>query len=189
MRNSFRVGYVLINHIVCRQKDMGRRDYTLAIASSGFVPWYRSAAKVFVTVITSLATERVYSGVRASKTLKVAKHTDTEGFRIKPRIRLRDGDNLTRDLSKTKADVVKFVQEAVADGAKVIQQQGDAGLDNTRNCLGTGWPTTPTFGRSLSSIVPSTMASLWSITGRTIWSQRIPAAESLGRFRHVFLRI
>ena len=42
-----------------------------------------------------------------------------------------EGDNPTRDAFKTKADVVKFVQEAVADGAKVIQQQGDAGLDNT----------------------------------------------------------
>jgi uncharacterized damage-inducible protein DinB len=42
-----------------------------------------------------------------------------------------DGDNPTRDTFKTKADVVKFVQEAVADGAQVIQQQGDAGLDNT----------------------------------------------------------
>jgi uncharacterized damage-inducible protein DinB len=42
-----------------------------------------------------------------------------------------EGDNPTRDVFKTKADVVKFVQEAVADGARVIQQQGDAGLDNT----------------------------------------------------------
>jgi hypothetical protein len=42
-----------------------------------------------------------------------------------------EGDNPSRDAFKTKADVVKFVQEAVADGAKVIQQQGDAGLDNT----------------------------------------------------------
>ena len=41
------------------------------------------------------------------------------------------GDNASRDAFKTKADVVKFVQEAVADGAKVIQQQGDAGLDKT----------------------------------------------------------
>src|SRR5207248_7621068 len=39
-----------------------------------------------------------------------------------------EGDNPTREAFKTKADVVKFVQEAVADGAKVIQQQGDAGL-------------------------------------------------------------
>jgi len=42
-----------------------------------------------------------------------------------------EGDNPSRDQFKTKADVVKFVQEAVADGAKVIQQQGDAGLDKT----------------------------------------------------------
>lgn len=42
-----------------------------------------------------------------------------------------EGDNPSRDAFKTKADVVKFVQEAVEDGAKVMQQQGDAGLDNT----------------------------------------------------------
>src|SRR5437667_2848283 len=41
------------------------------------------------------------------------------------------GDNPTRDVFKTKAEVVKFVQEAVADGARVIQQQGNAGLDKT----------------------------------------------------------
>src|SRR5258706_7472556 len=42
-----------------------------------------------------------------------------------------EGDNPSRDVFKTKANVVKFVQQAVADGAKVIQQQGDAGLDKT----------------------------------------------------------
>ena len=47
-----------------------------------------------------------------------------------------EGDNPSRDLFKTKADVVKFVEEAVADGAKVIQQQGDAGLDNTSKFFG-----------------------------------------------------
>jgi uncharacterized damage-inducible protein DinB len=47
-----------------------------------------------------------------------------------------EGDNPTRDQFKTKADVVKFVQEAVADGAKVIQQQGDTGLDNTTKFFG-----------------------------------------------------
>ena len=41
------------------------------------------------------------------------------------------GDNPSRDVFKTKADVVKFVQQAVTDGANVIQQQGDAGLDKT----------------------------------------------------------
>jgi hypothetical protein len=46
------------------------------------------------------------------------------------------GDNPTRDVFKTKADVVKFVQEAVADGARVIQQQGDTGLDNTSKFFG-----------------------------------------------------
>jgi hypothetical protein len=34
-----------------------------------------------------------------------------------------EGDNPSRDVFKTKADIVKFVQEAVADGAQVIQQQ------------------------------------------------------------------
>ena len=47
-----------------------------------------------------------------------------------------DGDNPTRDAFKTKADIVKFVQEADAAGAKVIQQQGDAGLDNTTKFFG-----------------------------------------------------
>ena len=37
--------------------------------------------------------------------------------------------NPSRDVYKTKADVVKLIQQAVADGAKLIQQQGDAGLD------------------------------------------------------------
>jgi uncharacterized damage-inducible protein DinB len=46
------------------------------------------------------------------------------------------GDNPTRDQFKTKADVVKFVQEAVADGAQVIQQQGEAGLDKTTKFFG-----------------------------------------------------
>jgi hypothetical protein len=47
-----------------------------------------------------------------------------------------ESDNPSRDAFKTKADVVKFVQEAVADGAQVIQQQGDAGLDNTSKFFG-----------------------------------------------------
>src|SRR6201982_2104297 len=47
-----------------------------------------------------------------------------------------EGDNPTRDAFKTKADVVKFVEEAVTDGAQVIQQQGDAGLDKTTKFFG-----------------------------------------------------
>jgi hypothetical protein len=46
------------------------------------------------------------------------------------------GDNPSRDAFKTKAAVVKFVQEAVADGARVIRRQGDAGLDNTSPFFG-----------------------------------------------------
>jgi len=41
------------------------------------------------------------------------------------------GDNPSRDAFKTKADVVKFVQQAVAEGARVIEEQDDAGLDKT----------------------------------------------------------
>jgi pimeloyl-ACP methyl ester carboxylesterase len=47
-----------------------------------------------------------------------------------------EGDNPSRDVFKTKADIVKFVQEAVADGAQVTQQQGDAGLDKTSKFFG-----------------------------------------------------
>jgi uncharacterized damage-inducible protein DinB len=47
-----------------------------------------------------------------------------------------EGDNPTREAFKTKADVVKFVQEAIADGAQVIRQQGDAGLDKTSKFFG-----------------------------------------------------
>jgi uncharacterized damage-inducible protein DinB len=42
---------------------------------------------------------------------------------------VRDTHNPSRDVYKTKADVVKLIQQAVADGANVIQEQGDAGLD------------------------------------------------------------
>jgi uncharacterized damage-inducible protein DinB len=37
--------------------------------------------------------------------------------------------NPSRDVYKSKADVVKLLQQAVADGATLIQQQGDTGLD------------------------------------------------------------
>ena len=39
--------------------------------------------------------------------------------------------NPSRDVYKAKADVVKLIQEAVADGAKLIEQGSDAGLDKT----------------------------------------------------------
>jgi dienelactone hydrolase/uncharacterized damage-inducible protein DinB len=39
--------------------------------------------------------------------------------------------NPSRDVYKTKADVVKLLQQAVVDGANLIQEQGDTGLDKT----------------------------------------------------------
>lgn len=43
----------------------------------------------------------------------------------------KDKHNPSRDIYKTKADVVKLIQQAVADGAKLIKEQGDARLDKT----------------------------------------------------------
>jgi uncharacterized damage-inducible protein DinB len=37
--------------------------------------------------------------------------------------------NPSREAYKTKADVVKLIQQAVSDGADLIQQKGDTGLD------------------------------------------------------------
>jgi len=39
--------------------------------------------------------------------------------------------NPSRDVYKTKADVVNLIQQAVADGANLIRRQGDAGLEET----------------------------------------------------------
>ncbi|HKV61775.1 MAG TPA: DinB family protein [Candidatus Acidoferrum sp.] len=50
----------------------------------------------------------------------------------------KDIHNPSRDAYKTKADVVKLIEQAVADGAAVIRQQGDAGLDKTTPF---GWET------------------------------------------------
>ena len=50
----------------------------------------------------------------------------------------KDKHNPSRDVYKTKADVVKLIEQAVADGAAVIKQQGDAGLDKT---MPFGWET------------------------------------------------
>ena len=46
------------------------------------------------------------------------------------------GDNPPREAYKTKADVVNLMRNAIADGAKVIQQQGDAGLDKINKIWG-----------------------------------------------------
>src|SRR5437016_8696665 len=43
----------------------------------------------------------------------------------------KDAHNPSRDVYKTKADVVKLIEQAVDDGAAVIKRQGEAGLDKT----------------------------------------------------------
>jgi len=50
----------------------------------------------------------------------------------------KDKHNPPPDMFKTKADVVKLLEAAVADGAALIKQQGDAGLDKT---MPFGWET------------------------------------------------
>jgi hypothetical protein len=50
----------------------------------------------------------------------------------------KDFENPSRDAYKTKADVVKLIEQAIADGAAVIKQQGDEGLDKTTPL---GWET------------------------------------------------
>lgn len=60
----------------------------------------------------------------------------SKDLRIRSRPDFGEGDNPSRDAFKTKPDVVKFVQGTVADGAKVIRQQGDAGLNKTTKFVG-----------------------------------------------------
>src|SRR5579859_1336573 len=50
----------------------------------------------------------------------------------------KDAHNPSRDVYKTKATVVKLIEQAVAEGAAVLKQQGDAGLDKTQSF---GWET------------------------------------------------
>jgi hypothetical protein len=50
----------------------------------------------------------------------------------------KDKHNPPRDAYKTKAEVVKLLEDAVAAGAKGIQEQGDPGLDKTQAF---GWET------------------------------------------------
>jgi dienelactone hydrolase/uncharacterized damage-inducible protein DinB len=44
----------------------------------------------------------------------------------------KDKHNPSRDVYRTKDDVIMLLEQAVAQGAAVIKQQGDAGLDETR---------------------------------------------------------
>jgi hypothetical protein len=44
----------------------------------------------------------------------------------------KDKHNPSRDVYKTKADVVKLIEQAVADGAAMIKRQADPGLEQTK---------------------------------------------------------
>jgi uncharacterized damage-inducible protein DinB len=57
----------------------------------------------------------------------------------------KDIENPSREVYRTKADVVKLLEQAVADGAAMIRQQGDAGVDKTMDF---GWET----GRHVSRV-------------------------------------
>jgi uncharacterized damage-inducible protein DinB len=50
----------------------------------------------------------------------------------------KDFENPSREVYKTKADVVKLLEQAVAEGGVVIKLQGDTGLDKTTEF---GWET------------------------------------------------
>jgi hypothetical protein len=50
----------------------------------------------------------------------------------------KDIENPSREVYRTKADVVKLIEQAVADGAAVIRRQGDVGLDKAMEF---GWET------------------------------------------------
>lgn len=50
----------------------------------------------------------------------------------------KDGDNPPRRKYPTKADVVKLLEQAVAEGARVIAEQGDAGIERAQSF---GWET------------------------------------------------
>jgi uncharacterized damage-inducible protein DinB len=50
----------------------------------------------------------------------------------------KDFENPSRDVYKTKADVVKLLEQAVAEGAALIKQQGDTGIDTAQSF---GWET------------------------------------------------
>ena len=75
------------------------------------------------------------------------------------------------DFGKDKrADVVKLLREAVARGAELIQQQGDAGLDATTKYE---WG-----NRMVRHSYIWTVGSLWCITELMEWCRRIRGGGS-----------
>ncbi|MGA8554970.1 MAG: hypothetical protein WB630_11180, partial [Candidatus Acidiferrales bacterium] len=90
----------------------------------------------------------------------------------------KDVVNPSRDVYKTKADVVNLIQQAVADGANLIQQQGDAGLEETTKFpFGNKLvPPIPTTGCSSSRTAASTTASSWCMSRQQHGAAGIVAA-------------
>src|ERR1700675_4878826 len=93
-----------------------------------------------------------------------------------------EGDNPSRDVFKTKADVVKFVKEAVADGAQVIQQQGDAGLDKTSKFFGNRLAHNSAIWTFAIETAPSITGSLLSTIAQTISCRQTRGGEASGGF-------
>ena len=70
----------------------------------------------------------------------------------------KDKHNPSRDTYKTKAEVVKLLESAVADGAAVIKQQGDAGLEQT---MPFAWETGRHVVLNRPSLTMPTLSSLF----------------------------
>jgi hypothetical protein len=83
-----------------------------------------------------------------------------------------------------RSDVLKLIEQAVADGAALITQQGDAGIDKAQRF---GWETArmwsaiPISGFRVSSTRASTSGSWWFTIARTIWCLRSRALEGNSR--------
>jgi hypothetical protein len=58
--------------------------------------------------------------------------------------------NPSRDVYKTASDVVQLIQQAVAERARLIQQQGDSNLDKTTKRPWIRWSTIPAIGCSIA---------------------------------------
>jgi len=81
--------------------------------------------------------------------------------------------NPSRDVYKTKADVVKLMQQAIADGANLIKQQGDAGLDKiTKYAWGNRLVHNSYTWMWAIEHGGEHYASLWSTVARTTWCRR-----------------
>jgi hypothetical protein len=111
----------------------GKFFFNTRVVSNPFIPGILTSIRIR-SGFSSLAFFIVSAESEASPHTSQLSRSRISGTNLGPDF--GEGDNPTRDQFKTKADVVKFVQEAVADGAKVIQEQGDAGLERTAKLFG-----------------------------------------------------